>query len=202
MPCSPPLTPPSQGGEKGSVVLILVAQQAPVWTGAHPTPLVLIRGGRRPNMSDQADRLRELVGTSRGRSDHGSGRGRAGRHGDGAGIGDVQDDAIAALYQWQGGVGTSNLVLNLAIALGEMGERVVVVDAILDWPTSTSCAGSRRGTIWVTCWRAVASWPTRSSRVRARSRSSQGRTRSVRAQKICWRAGASGRGIGRAGVRV
>jgi flagellar biosynthesis protein FlhG len=29
----------------------------------------------------------------------------------------------------KGGVGTSNLVLNLAIALGEMGQRVVVVDA-------------------------------------------------------------------------
>jgi len=31
----------------------------------------------------------------------------------------------------KGGVGTSNLVLNLAIALGEMGQRVVVVDADL-----------------------------------------------------------------------
>ena len=29
----------------------------------------------------------------------------------------------------KGGVGTSNLVLNLAIALGEMDQRVVVVDA-------------------------------------------------------------------------
>ena len=27
---------------------------------------------------------------------------------------------------------------------------------ISDWPTSTFCAGSRRDTIWATCWRAVA----------------------------------------------
>ncbi len=31
----------------------------------------------------------------------------------------------------KGGVGTSNLVLNLAIALGELGEKVLVVDADL-----------------------------------------------------------------------
>jgi flagellar biosynthesis protein FlhG len=81
-------------------------------------------------MSDQADRLRELVGASRA-----------------AAVTALADDepgvAIAAgsaaprttrsllFTSGKGGVGTSNLVLNLAIALGEMGERVVVVDADL-----------------------------------------------------------------------
>ena len=40
-------------------------------------------------------------------------------------------DPLAAVHQWQGGVGTSNLVLNLAIALAELGQRVLVVDADL-----------------------------------------------------------------------
>ena len=84
-------------------------------------------------MSDQADRLRQLVGASRAASALASA---------------VADDepseavigAIVSLSRTaqsllftsgKGGVGTSNLVLNLAIALGELGQRVLVVDADL-----------------------------------------------------------------------
>jgi flagellar biosynthesis protein FlhG len=81
-------------------------------------------------MSDQADRLRELVGAKRAE----------------APLAAMAADEPAALAitaespssrtartllftSGKGGVGTSNLVLNLAIALGEMGQRVVLVDA-------------------------------------------------------------------------
>ncbi len=83
-------------------------------------------------MSDQAERLRQLVVASRANA-----RRRPGG----------PTPSAAATLAWdapprrttqsllftsgKGGVGTSNLVLNLAIALGEMGERVVVVDADL-----------------------------------------------------------------------
>jgi flagellar biosynthesis protein FlhG len=83
-------------------------------------------------MSDQADGLRQLV---QARTAGGSG-GTA-----------VADPPAAAarraeveppartqsliLTSGKGGVGTSNLALNLAIALGELGQRVVLVDADL-----------------------------------------------------------------------
>jgi flagellar biosynthesis protein FlhG len=79
-------------------------------------------------MSDQADRLRELVGASRAAA--------------ATALAEDERDTPAIATEaaprttrsllftsGKGGVGTSNLVLNLAIALGEMGERVVVVDA-------------------------------------------------------------------------
>jgi flagellar biosynthesis protein FlhG len=81
-------------------------------------------------MSDQADSLRQLVGARRAAA---------------AFVADVGRERPAAASTPQlasprttrsllftsgkGGVGTSNLVLNLAIALGEMDQRVVVVDA-------------------------------------------------------------------------
>ena len=82
-------------------------------------------------MSDQADKLRQLVGASRAAA---------------TATALAEDEPAAALRRppdrrriarrasllftsGKGGVGTSNLVLNLAIALGEMGQRVVVVDA-------------------------------------------------------------------------
>jgi len=83
------------------------------------------------SMSDQADGLRQLV---QARTASGSG-GTA-----------VADPPAAArltgtppptrtrslvLTSGKGGVGTSNLALNLAVALGELGERVVLVDADL-----------------------------------------------------------------------
>jgi flagellar biosynthesis protein FlhG len=80
-------------------------------------------------MSDQADRLRQLVVASRGA-------------GATAGLAVVAEDeparrareaplgARSLLFtSGKGGVGTSNLVLNLAIALGDLGRKVLVVDA-------------------------------------------------------------------------
>jgi flagellar biosynthesis protein FlhG len=74
-------------------------------------------------MSDQADGLRQLV------------RARSGA----SALADPPPPAIMAsptarslvLTSGKGGVGTSNLALNLAIALGERGSRVVLVDADL-----------------------------------------------------------------------
>src|ERR1700733_12503188 len=78
-------------------------------------------------MSDQADRLRELVGASRaavsttlGEDDHGAI----------APVSRPPRTTRSLLFtSGKGGVGTSNLVLNLAIALAELDQRVVVVDA-------------------------------------------------------------------------
>ena len=85
-------------------------------------------------MSDQADRLRQLVGASRAAAtfaalaDDRPVRGRRDRcrerH-------RTRTTRSLLFTSGKGGVGTSNLVLNLAIALGEMGQRVVVVDADL-----------------------------------------------------------------------
>jgi flagellar biosynthesis protein FlhG len=84
-------------------------------------------------MTDQAERLRQLALASRVSS--------------GTAAAVALDEPCAAVpgqaaasplttrsllfTSGKGGVGTSNLVLNLAIALGEMGQRVVVVDADL-----------------------------------------------------------------------
>ncbi len=79
-------------------------------------------------MSDQADRLRQLVVASRG--------GTAA-----AALSPAEEEpperapgaprgARSLLFtSGKGGVGTSNLVLNLAIALGELGQDVLVIDA-------------------------------------------------------------------------
>ncbi|MGP0064856.1 MAG: P-loop NTPase, partial [Isosphaeraceae bacterium] len=78
-------------------------------------------------MSDQADKLRQLVGASRAAT----------------ALAEDEPDPVAnaagsarttrslLFTSGKGGVGTSNLVLNLAIALGELGQRVLVVDADL-----------------------------------------------------------------------
>src|SRR5262245_24746781 len=85
-------------------------------------------------MSDQADRLRQLVGAS-----------RAPMVATASGAALAEDEAAETatapgpprttrslvFTSGKGGVGTSNLVLNLAIALGELGQRVLVVDADL-----------------------------------------------------------------------
>lgn len=84
-------------------------------------------------MSDQADKLRQLVGASRAAT------------ASALALADLEPCATGVMPQppsrrttrsllftsGKGGVGTSNLVLNLAIALGELGQRVVVVDADL-----------------------------------------------------------------------
>src|SRR4051794_38289314 len=73
-------------------------------------------------MSDQADGLRQLVqarsGTSALAEPPTPSRETAGAR-------------SLVLTSGKGGVGTSNLALNLAIALGESGQRVVLVDADL-----------------------------------------------------------------------
>ena len=77
-------------------------------------------------MSDQADGLRELV------------RARTGSPATAAtAVAEPPRPAAPAparslvLTSGKGGVGTSNLALNLAIALGELGQRVILVDADL-----------------------------------------------------------------------
>src|SRR5262249_48702615 len=89
------------------------------------SPILNSTGGRREfDMSDQADRLRQLVGASRA-----------------AAVAQTEDEPAAGAREsprtarsllftsGKGGVGTSNLVLNLAIALGELGRRALVIDA-------------------------------------------------------------------------
>ena len=71
--------------------------------------------------------------------------------------------AVAGADQRQGGVGTSNLALNLAIALGEYGRRVVLVDADLGLANIDLLCGLRRRWTWGTCWPGAGRWPRRSS---------------------------------------
>ncbi len=77
-------------------------------------------------MSDQADGLRELV---RARSTGASALADPPEPGPRRGAGPKARSLV--LTSGKGGVGTSNLALNLAIALGERGGRVVLVDADL-----------------------------------------------------------------------
>jgi flagellar biosynthesis protein FlhG len=65
-------------------------------------------------MSDQADGLRQLVRAHAGAAATAAPRARA---------------RSLVLTSGKGGVGTSNLALNLAVALGELGQRVVLIDA-------------------------------------------------------------------------
>ena len=71
-------------------------------------------------MSDQADGLRQLVRARSGASTATATSAKAGPRA-----------RSLVLTSGKGGVGTSNLALNLAIALGERGGRVVLVDADL-----------------------------------------------------------------------
>ena len=87
-------------------------------------------------MSDQADRLRQLVGARRAaaiRPAEAEGGPKIT-----IGLGSEQEHEEPAapreprsllFTSGKGGVGTSNLILNLAIALGELGQRVILVDA-------------------------------------------------------------------------
>jgi len=80
-------------------------------------------------MSDQADRLRQLALASRATT------AAAPAIGEDAPLISANESkrTVRSLLftSGKGGVGTSNLVLNLAIALGELGQRVVAVDADL-----------------------------------------------------------------------
>ena len=82
-------------------------------------------------MSDQADSLRQLVGAETGCGDV-RGRRRSRTHPAPRALRESaapRTTRSLLFTSGKGGVGTSNLVLNLAIALGEMDQRVVVVDA-------------------------------------------------------------------------
>jgi flagellar biosynthesis protein FlhG len=72
-------------------------------------------------MSDQADSLRQLVRAREGPT----------AVSEPAAKSDRAAARSLVLTSGKGGVGTSNLALNLAIALGEYGQRVVLVDADL-----------------------------------------------------------------------
>jgi flagellar biosynthesis protein FlhG len=85
-------------------------------------------------MSDQADRLRQLVMASRAAPANSSATALAEDEPDSGATsgGDPPRSTRSLLFtSGKGGVGTSNLVLNLAIALAEMGRRVLAVDADL-----------------------------------------------------------------------
>jgi len=84
-------------------------------------------------MSDQADKLRQLVGASRAVTASATALDDDERCGTGVLPRPASRRTTRSLLftSGKGGVGTSNLVLNLAIALGEMGQRVLVVDADL-----------------------------------------------------------------------
>lgn len=81
-------------------------------------------------MSDQADRLRELVIASRGKR---SGVEPTAPAEENPPAPASRPRAARSLLftSGKGGVGTSNLVLNLAIALGELDQKVLVIDADL-----------------------------------------------------------------------
>ena len=80
-------------------------------------------------MSDQADGLRQLVRARTGPNGSASATAEWPRPGSGRMAGPRARSIV--LTSGKGGVGTSNLALNLAIALGGQGERVVLVDADL-----------------------------------------------------------------------
>jgi len=79
-------------------------------------------------MSDQADRLRQLALASRGTAVASA---FAGEMPHSTASESKRTTRSLLFTSGKGGVGTSNLVLNLAVALGEMGQRVVAVDADL-----------------------------------------------------------------------
>lgn len=78
-------------------------------------------------MEDQAARLRKLVERkiSDDAAEHQGGSGHGGLSAAGTGA------RVIAIASGKGGVGKTNLAINLAIALGKKGKRVIVVDADL-----------------------------------------------------------------------
>lgn len=87
------------------------------------------RGIEEIGMSDQADRLRQLVSASRAASSLTTTEARPTTGLLPASRPSTRPARSLLFTSGKGGVGTSNLVLNLAIALGELGHRVLVVDA-------------------------------------------------------------------------
>ena len=94
-------------------------------------------------MSDQAERLRQLVGATTAQSGCDCRRRVDGRRVPPTHSGNRRGRAHSLLFtSGKGGVGTSNLVLNLAIALGEMDSGWSSWTAISGWRISICSAGS------------------------------------------------------------
>ncbi len=78
-------------------------------------------------MSDQATRLRQLVGTSQGTAE----KKEYAPPSRGSFLGGGNGARVMAITSGKGGVGKTNLAVNLAIALREAGQRVLLIDADL-----------------------------------------------------------------------
>lgn len=85
-------------------------------------------------MGDQAQRLRQLVG---GKTEY-----EAGRWNPPASGGEAR---VLAITSGKGGVGKTNLTVNLAIAMGMAGQRVLVIDADLGMANVDVVLGTRSG---------------------------------------------------------
>lgn len=72
-------------------------------------------------MADQAEKLRELMNATPGR-ERKAAAGKAGRR---------ETTRIIAVSSGKGGVGKTNIAINLALAYAQLGKRVVVMDADL-----------------------------------------------------------------------
>ena len=54
---------------------------------------------------------------------------------------------VITITSGKGGVGKSNMAVNLAIMFRKMGQRVIILDADLDSPMSRSCLERYQNTI-------------------------------------------------------
>lgn len=55
---------------------------------------------------------------------------------------------VITVTSGKGGVGKSNMSVNMAIQLGRLGKKVVILDADLDLPMLKLCLEQDRDTIW------------------------------------------------------
>lgn len=91
-------------------------------------------------MEDQAQRLRQLVGD---KTDVAADCPQAAPAARKNAAGNARGARVIAVTSGKGGVGKTNLTVNLAIALGKIGQRVVVIDADLGMANVDVVLGSR-----------------------------------------------------------